>query len=89
MLHRDGVEKKYAYVFDEYRYGTTIWSPLCFGILTGKYNEGVPEDSRFGKDESMKKKIYGKYLEGDSKNNTLEKLKKLAEIAKEKNVTMA
>jgi len=35
-------------IFDSHGYGTTVWSPLYMGILTGKYNDGnVPEGSRF------------------------------------------
>lgn len=47
MLVRDTVEKEYATLFDDYGLGTTIWSPLASGILTGKYNEGIPKGSRF------------------------------------------
>jgi voltage-dependent potassium channel beta subunit len=46
MLHRERVEKEYARLYSEIGLGTTIWSPLASGLLTGKYNEGVPEDSR-------------------------------------------
>ncbi len=31
---------------ENYGLGTTIWSPLASGVLTGKYNEGIPSDSR-------------------------------------------
>jgi len=41
MLWRDKFEKEYRYIFNEYKYGTTIWSPLAGGILTGKYNDGA------------------------------------------------
>jgi aryl-alcohol dehydrogenase-like predicted oxidoreductase len=42
------MEKWYRPVFEDYRYGTTIWSPLAGGILTGKYNDGnLPEGSRY------------------------------------------
>jgi len=41
------VEKIYRPLFEYRGYGTTIWSPLEFGLLSGKYNEGdIPEDSR-------------------------------------------
>jgi aryl-alcohol dehydrogenase-like predicted oxidoreductase len=50
MLHRDRVEKEYHRLYDEIGLGTTIWSPLASGLLTGKYNDGVPEDSRFNLD---------------------------------------
>lgn len=40
MLVRDWFEREYEYLFDQYNYGSTIWSPLIGGILTGKFNEG-------------------------------------------------
>ena len=40
------VEQEYARLFDETGYGATIWSPLASGLLTGKYRDGIPEDSR-------------------------------------------
>jgi len=46
LLHRDRVEREYASLYAEYGMGTTIWSPLASGRLTGKYEEGVPTDSR-------------------------------------------
>ncbi len=46
MLTRERFEVEYARLFKDYRYGSTIWSPLASGLLTGKYNEGIPADSR-------------------------------------------
>jgi voltage-dependent potassium channel beta subunit len=46
LLERDRVEQEYARVFDDHGYGNTIWSPLASGLLTGKYRDGVPDDSR-------------------------------------------
>jgi voltage-dependent potassium channel beta subunit len=46
MLWRERMEVEYAPLFEELGYGTTIWSPLASGILTGKYNNGIPEGSR-------------------------------------------
>ncbi len=46
MLVREKVEKEFAPLYKELGYGTTIWSPLASGILTGKYNDGIPDDSR-------------------------------------------
>lgn len=46
MLHRDRVEKEYARLYDDIGLGLTIWSPLASGLLTGKYNDGIPADSR-------------------------------------------
>jgi len=46
MLVREKVEKEFAPLYKQLGYGTTIWSPLASGILTGKYNDGIPNDSR-------------------------------------------
>ena len=46
MFARDRFEKEYAPLYKELGYGTTIFSPLASGLLTGKYNEGIPADSR-------------------------------------------
>ena len=46
LLHRDRVEKEYARLYDDIGLGTTIWSPLASGLLTGKYNDGIPAGSR-------------------------------------------
>lgn len=46
LLHRDRVEAEYRPLYENYGMGTTIWSPLASGMLTGKYNEGIPDDSR-------------------------------------------
>lgn len=63
MLTRDKVEKEFALLYENYGLGLTIFSPLKTGILTGKYNEGIPDDSRYGnaKDpfSSNKAKSYG------------------------------
>ena len=46
LLERRSVERDYARIFDDYGYGNTIWSPLASGLLTGKYRDGIPDDSR-------------------------------------------
>jgi voltage-dependent potassium channel beta subunit len=46
LLQRDRVEREYEELFEEYGYGATIWSPLASGLLTGKYRDGIPADSR-------------------------------------------
>lgn len=46
MLHRERVEAEYAPLFREFGMGATIWSPLASGVLTGKYSQGIPADSR-------------------------------------------
>ena len=46
MFHREKVEAEFAPLYDTIGLGTTTFSPLYFGILTGKYNNGIPADSR-------------------------------------------
>ena len=46
MFHRERVEVEYQRLYSEIGLGTTIWSPLASGLLTGKYNQGIPADSR-------------------------------------------
>jgi voltage-dependent potassium channel beta subunit len=46
ILTRERVEKEYARLYEDIGLGTTIWSPLASGLLTGKYLNGVPEGSR-------------------------------------------
>jgi len=46
LLSRERVEEEYAPLYEKYGMGTTTWSPLASGALTGKYLDGVPEESR-------------------------------------------
>ncbi|WP_449465866.1 potassium channel beta subunit family protein [Stenotrophomonas humi] len=48
LLHRQRVEQEYASLYADAGLGTTIWSPLASGLLTGKYNDGIAADSRLG-----------------------------------------
>jgi voltage-dependent potassium channel beta subunit len=48
LLQRDKVESDYARLYQRIGLGTTIWSPLASGLLTGKYNDGIPSDARMG-----------------------------------------
>ena len=86
MLVRDRFEKEYAPLYREFGLGTTIWSPLASGLLTGKYNDGIPADSRLALPgyEWLKDGLLGK--DADAK---LAKVKKLGEVAKELGVPMA
>jgi len=49
MLARERVEREYALLYEKYGLGLTIFSPLKTGILSGKYNDSIPEDSRIAK----------------------------------------
>ena len=46
LLERERIEVEYAPIFERYRIGSTTWSPLASGALTGKYLEGIPAGSR-------------------------------------------
>jgi voltage-dependent potassium channel beta subunit len=46
MLERERVEREYVRIFRDYGYGATTWSPLASGLLSGKYNQGIPQGSR-------------------------------------------
>lgn len=46
LLTRDRIEREYERLFREHHYGDVIWSPLASGLLSGKYSEGIPADSR-------------------------------------------
>ncbi len=48
MFHRERFEKEYQKLYSDFGMGTTIWSPLASGVLTGKYIDGVPKNSRLG-----------------------------------------
>lgn len=81
MLARDKVEKEFALLYENYGLGLTIFSPLKTGILTGKYNDGIPEESRYAtaKDpfSSGKAKSYG----NDEWKSDIENTRKLQPIA--------
>jgi len=83
MMARERFEKEYAQLFDENHMGSTIWSPLAGGVLTGKYNEGVPAGSRFDTDNPLLKSIFEKNFAPDQKEKTIKMLTSLGEIAKE------
>jgi len=86
MLHRTRVEKEYARLYTEIGLGTTIWSPLASGLLTGKYNDGVPEDSRLGLPgyEWLRDALLGE--DGDKR---LETVRQLGAVANDLGVPMS
>jgi len=51
LFHRKRVEQEYARLYDDIGLGLTTWSPLASGLLTGKYRDGVPQDSRGARPE--------------------------------------
>jgi aryl-alcohol dehydrogenase-like predicted oxidoreductase len=79
-FHRERFEKEYAPLYEKFQYGTTIWSPLASGLLTGKYNDGIPEDSRFATNKDFFKKTVEE-LKSDEGQAKIEKVKKLTKVA--------
>lgn len=86
MFHRQRFEVEYNRLYSEIGLGTTIWSPLASGVLTGKYNDGIPDDSR------MALESYGwlrKMLESDEGQSRLEKVRELTKVAEGLGASMA
>jgi voltage-dependent potassium channel beta subunit len=86
LFHRERFEKEYAPLYDRIGLGTTIWSPLASGLLTGKYADGIPKGSRSTLEgyEWLRSR-----LEGPEAEAQIEKVKQLATIADELGCTMA
>ncbi len=78
MIHRERFEVEYAPLYKKYGMGTTIWSPLASGLLTGKYNNGMPEE-----DTRMKKDSLAWMREKLLVEENLDKVRKLTAFAKD------
>ena len=87
MLQRKKVERDYHKLYTEIGLGTTIWSPLASGLLTGKYNDGIPKDSRAAKNKDIDW-LY-KIFTSDEAKIKIEKVKKLTQIAADIGTNMA
>jgi voltage-dependent potassium channel beta subunit len=86
MFERYRFEIEYGRLYDTIGLGTTIWSPLASGMLTGKYNDGAPDDSRINlPGYEWLKKIF----ETDEGIARIEKVKELCTLADEMGTTMA
>ncbi|KAL0475600.1 voltage-gated potassium channel beta-2 subunit [Neurospora intermedia] len=86
-FHRERFENEYAPLFKEHGYGTTIWSPLASGLLTGKYNDGIPEDSRFATNKAFFENTI-KSLQSEEGQAKIEKVRKLTKIAERLGATV-
>lgn len=80
LFFRDHLEKDYLPLFEKYGLGTTTWSPLASGILSGKYNQGIPSSSRLAKES---------WLVPENFMQLVEKTKKLGIIADELGCTLS
>ena len=83
LFERNKMENEFLMIFRTVGMGTTIWSPLASGLLSGKYNDGIPEGSRYGltgfdwlKDRWLK-------------DDLLDKVRSLAKLAVELGISMA
>ena len=86
MFHREKVESEFQPLYDDIGLGTTIWSPLASGLLTGKYNDGVPDDSRLSMDqyEWLKESL----LDSEEGKERLKKVGELAKVADDIGISM-
>jgi voltage-dependent potassium channel beta subunit len=80
LFHRRRVEKEYAPLYEKHGLGTTIWSPLASGVLTGKYNDGIPAGSRLERVEWLRKVCTPERIE---------KVRRLSVLARELDCSMA
>ena len=86
MFARERVEREYAPLYREIGLGTTIWSPLASGLLTGKYNRGIPQGTR----ATLKGYEWlREEFESEETKQKIEKVKQLEPIAKELGCSMA
>src|SRR2546423_7700727 len=83
IFTRQVIEKEYARLFREHHYGNVIWSPLASGLLSGKYNNGIPADSRAAQPG------YEWLLESGITPARIEKVKQLVPIAKDLGCSLA
>ncbi|HSH09809.1 MAG TPA: aldo/keto reductase [Oceanipulchritudo sp.] len=89
LLHRDKVEKEFAPLYTSANgLGTTIWSPLASGLLTGKYNNGIPEGSRLAH-ESTKWLLDLMQADPAAWEAKIGKIRALAAVADELGVPLA
>lgn len=82
MFRREKLEKDFLHLFKHHGLGTTIWSPLASGVLSGKYLDGFPDNTRLGMEglDWLKNRALA--------NDRIEKARKIKEIADQLNVSM-
>ena len=82
MFHRRRVELELSPICQRFGLGLTIWSPLYFGVLTGKYNDGIPEGSRASREDMA-------WVRDRITPDRIAKVRQLTAIAQELEVTTA
>lgn len=83
MLERTKMERDYYPIFRNIGMGTTIWSPLASGLLTGKYNNGIPQGSRLSQEK------YSWLKDSILDEDKLQRVRQLGKIAEELNTPMS
>ncbi len=83
LLERNKMENEFLTVFNTVGMGTTIWSPLASGLLTGKYNDGIPENSRLALEgfDWLKDKLMA--------DDKISKVRQLGQVATELGTSLA
>ncbi|MEP5566688.1 MAG: aldo/keto reductase [Halioglobus sp.] len=87
LLDRERFEVEYAPLYEKYGLGTTIWSPLASGALTGKYLDGIPDNSRASLPgyEWLRERM----VESDRGQERMQKVAKLLPLAQELGVSLS
>ena len=87
LLDRERFEVEYAPLYEKYGLGTTIWSPLASGALTGKYLEGIPKNSRASLPgyEWLRERM----VESERGQERMQKVAKLLPVAQELGVSLS
>ncbi len=86
MFHRERFEVEYSKLYTEIGLGTTIWSPLASGVLTGKYNTEIPKDTRIQL-PNMEWLKEATVISEEAKNN-IQKARKLSTLAHDLNTNL-
>ncbi|KAJ3023124.1 UNVERIFIED_CONTAM: hypothetical protein HDU68_008766 [Siphonaria sp. JEL0065] len=89
LFHRERFEKEYAPIYQKHGLGTTIWSPLAGGVLTGQYNKEIPEGSRLSLKDNQFAARAAAGLETPEGRDRLAKIEKLKPIAEKLDATLA
>lgn len=88
IFQREKIEQGYKKLFEKKLLGTTVWSPLAGGVLTGKYNNGIPEGTRYDKNPDLLR-LFNRYFSEQKKEQTISALNKFKEIADSLNCSQA
>jgi voltage-dependent potassium channel beta subunit len=88
IFEREKIEKEYLPIYENFGLGTTTWSPLAFGVLTGKYVDGIPEGSRFDDAKGISK-IHYNWFDNPEGREKIQKVRKLVPIAEKIGCTIA